>query len=510
MSVDCSVGDPNIISQFNTISQICVKLQDIHDYLSNSPRCDVSERVKLTLVVSKKNLEVWQKTWLSEAGDSAARLERFWGKDGLVKVQELLEEIFQMAELLKDTDVELDKAKDGRKPIWKLFRSGQLKKSQVPTSKSPSALDLALELSKTIEWLSIYSDVLFELLHGTPTAMHSLLARDQQLSRCVTVRQGAVALDEACQRSTQYCELELDFLSDRGMPTNRKHIAPLASETSLFYHITVGSANNPKVAGWNFTAQSLQGPEVAAMDSDIKVHEEPDLAALEPSPLSSSHVLGIQPSFSGKNYYFQVTTAHTTAGSMSESERSALRLKSNRRSTEVGTLRPLAWRDKLDLAYNLVQSGFYLLGTPWLASLSSKNPRIVKTEDRAVFILDVKTTELQYFIFEENPHGLSDLWQLFQVGLILIDIALDDPDTSSPARLEDPHSYAAKKLSLVYQTMGANYTRACAFCVKDRRSPGPETYDYQHDAKYAYPEKTCWIYDLKDLLKEYHKQVVSG
>lgn len=84
MSVDCGVGDPNIISQFNSISQICVKLQDIHDYLSNSPRCDVSERVKITLVVSKKNLEVWQKTWLSEAGDSAARLERFWGKDGLV------------------------------------------------------------------------------------------------------------------------------------------------------------------------------------------------------------------------------------------------------------------------------------------------------------------------------------------------------------------------------------------------------------------------------------------
>lgn len=509
MSVDCGVGDPKIISQINSNSRVCVKLQDIYDYLSNSPRCDVSERVTITLVVSKKNLEMWQKTWLSEAGDSAVRLESFWGEDGLVKVQELLEEIFKMTELLKDADVELDKAKDGRKQIWELFRSGQLKKPQGPTPKSPSALDLAFELSKTIEWLSIYSDVLFELLHGTPTAMHSSPAIDEQLSRCVTVRQGAVALYEACQRSTQHCDLELDFLSDRGMPTNRQDIAPLASETSLFYHITVRSANNPKVARWNFTAQSLEGPEAAAMNSDIEVHEEPDLAALEPSPLSSSHVLGIQPSFSGKNYYFQVTTVHTTAGSTSESERSALRLKSNRPSTEVGTLRSLAWRDKLDLAYNLVQSGFYLLGTPWLSSLSSKNPRILKTEDRAVFILDVKTTELQYFIFEENPHGLSDLWQLFQIGLILINIALNDPDTSCPARLEDPHSYAAKKLSLVYQTMGTNYTRACAFCVKDRRSPGPDTYDYQHDAKYAYPEKTCWIYDLKDLLKEYHIQVVS-
>lgn len=250
------------------------------------------------------------------------------------------------------------------------------------------------------------------------------------------------------------------------------------------------------------------------MNPDTKLHEELDLAALEPSPFSSSHVLGIQPSYSGEsyseeNYYSQMAAAHAIAGSMSESERSAFRLQSNRPSTEVEILRSLSWRDQMDLAYDLVQSGFYLLGTPWLASLSSNNPRIVKTEDRAGFILDVETTQRDWLIFTKNRYALSEAWQLLQIGMILIDIAFDGPDTSDPARLEDPHSYAAKKLPLVYKALGANYYRACAFCVKDRRKSGPDPYHYYRDAKYAYPEKTGWECALEELLKEHQIQVVS-
>lgn len=169
---------------------------------------------------SKKYLELWQKTWLSEFGDAAARLENLWGKDGVVKVQELLEEISKTTELLKDADVELGNTKETWKRIWKLFRSGQLRKPQVPISKSPSAQDLALELSKTIDWLGVYSEVSYHLLHGTSTARDSSLARAQQRFRYITVRQGAVALYEACLRSTRDCELEIDLSSDRGMPTN--------------------------------------------------------------------------------------------------------------------------------------------------------------------------------------------------------------------------------------------------------------------------------------------------
>ena len=144
-----------------------------------------------------------------------------------------------------------------------------------------------------------------------------------------------------------------------------------------------------------------------------------------------------------------------------------------------------------------------------MARLLRQQKSAHKTEDRAIVILDVKTRLLDECIFEENLYGLSDSRKLLQIGMILRDIALDGPETSDPARLEDPHSYAAKTLTLVYRAMGANYYRACAFCVKDRRKSGPDTYHYYRDAKYAYPEKTGWDYDLEILLKEYHIQVVS-
>ena len=84
-------------------------------------------------------------------------------------------------------------------------------------------------------------------------------------------------------------------------------------------------------------------------------------------------------------------------------------------------------------------------------------------------MLDVTVTRLEWFIFEDNRNGLSDSWQLFQIGIILIDIALDGPNTSDPERLEDPHSYAAKRLPLIYKAVHVNYYRACAFCVQERR-----------------------------------------
>lgn len=249
----------------DTIPQICAKIHDIHDTLSTSSRRDASERVKLAVECSKQSLKKWQKTWLPDASDSIERPERLLEKESWVKVQETIEGIAKTTELLKDVDTKPDNAKVGRKPIWRFPKFGQLKKPQSRASRSSFAIDLALDFGRTIEWLWIHSEVSYDVLYGTSEKQRDSPARDRQLSRCVTVRRGAVALYEACQRSTRHCELELDLLSDRSMLSNRRYIAPSTSETSLFYHISVETANNPKVARWNITAQSLEGPEAAAM-----------------------------------------------------------------------------------------------------------------------------------------------------------------------------------------------------------------------------------------------------
>ena len=403
----------------------------------------------------------------------------------------------------KDTEVESDRAKIGRKSNWRVFTL-RLKKPQVSTSKSRSTLDVALELGQAIERLWIHSEIVFESLHGTPARNRGSPARDREISRSISVRHGAVALYQACYRSTTQCELDLDLLRDRSMPPDPQTTPYPASDTSIFYQINVRSKTNPKLEMWDITAESLDGPEAAAVSPTVKVHQEPDLSVFETSPPSSSYTIGIQPSYSGENYYFRVTAAHTVADSLSKNESLALPLKSETIPTELGSPQYLTLMAKIDLAYNLIQCGFYLLGTPWLACLSSKSLRINVTKDRKVCVLDITTMPLD-FHFLLDRDGLSESSQLLQIGMILIDIALDSHNTSDPARLDDPHLYASKRLPLVHEAIGSNYYRACAFCVQDRRSSP----SYGRYEKYVYPDQTGWELYLKDLLTQYHVQVVS-
>ena len=60
-----------------------------------------------------------------------------------------------------------------------------------------------------------------------------------------------------------------------------------------------------------------------------------------------------------------------------------------------------------------------------------------------------------HFLLDCN--GLSKISLLHQIGIILIDIALDSHDTSDPARLNDPHLYAFKRLPLVHEAVSFSY-----------------------------------------------------
>ena len=100
---------------------------------------------------------------------------------------------------------------------------------------------------------------------------------------------------------------------------------------------------------------------------------------------------------------------------------------------------------------------------------------------------------------------LSESFQLLQIGIVLIDIALDGLDTSDPVRLINPHLYATKKLPRVYEALGPSYFRACAFCVLDRRS----LRSFDRHEKYEYPFETHWKWYLEDLLRQYHVHVIS-
>ncbi len=497
MSFDFSVGD------LIAIAQRCVQIQDVHDTLAASYGRGDSKRVAVALESSIQKLELWKNTWLGDALNPIATSEILWGRDGWIDVQKLLKEIATTIQLFKDADVEPDDTKVGWKPIWKRFKFGQPKKTQVPTAKSPSILDLALELDKVIDQLWIHSEVSFESVHGIPPERHGPPARDPKLPKSLPIRQAAVALYQACQRSTAQCELDIDLVRDRGMPPDPQKTIRPASDTRLSYHVLFESAK-PKVDLGDVIAEDFNFSEGATISPSIKVHEEPDLEVFRSTPPSNSSIIGIQPSYSEVSHYFRVFTTHPATVPFSETEALADELYRNKTSTDPGTAQSLSLRAKLDLAYDLVQCGFYLLGTPWLASLSSKRLRRINTKDGSVCALRVKTIPLDS-LYLENPDALSESSQIFQIGMVLIEVALNGLENSEPARLEDPYLYASKMLPLVHKAIGWNYYRACAFCIQDRRSLS----SYGRPQKFQYPKKTGWEVYLNNLLEDYHVQVVS-
>lgn len=161
-------------------------------------------------------------------------------------------------------------------------------------SQSPSVLDLALEIGHTIERLGIHSELLFDPLHGIRADKHGSPTRGQQLSGSISVRQGAVALYQACQRSTTKCELDLDLLRDRSMDSDARNAPHSACDTNPFYHILVETANDSNVSVWNLTAEGLDDSEAATIRPKIEIHEKPDLAVFESKPLLGSHIVSIQ------------------------------------------------------------------------------------------------------------------------------------------------------------------------------------------------------------------------
>ena len=492
--------------------ELYVPIKDIRDSLSALPRSDYSKPVADALASDEENFNSWQTLWLGTATNPTAGPESLWGDDGWIKVQEILAEMAETIKLLEHadraTEEEQDHAKVGRNPIRRLFTWSHFKKPQVPSSGSRCALDVALHIGQAIGRLRIHSELFFQSWHGIPAHRQVSPARGRQISRSVLSRHGAIALYQACQRSKGQCELDIDVWRCRSMPLNPQNTTHPEPETDTFYHILIEPLNGSKLDVWDITAKALDWPREITPSPNIKVYDEPDLAIFEPSPSASSQIIGIQPDYSGDNRYFQVAATHTATGSISESETLALRLKRKGRSTETGELQSLTLKAKVGLAYDLVQCGFCLLGTPWLASLSSQDLRTIETRDGIICVLRVQPMPLTYF---DLDHALSELFQLSQIGMLLIDIALDGPEDSEPAKPEDKYLYASKKLPLVYEAMGSNYYRACAFCVQDRRSSDyrRSSSSYHRREKFWYPVETGWKFFLEELLEQYHVQVVS-
>lgn len=501
--------------------KLAKELQHPHDPLSISQLTGNARATVVVLETSQQKYRVWRKTWMEDVREPEKTAKELWGSAGWEDIRKLLSSIRDAVNKARAEIVRLHDADSGPKsrhalrflPKWK----AQTVTAKSVTVKSPPSLDLAIQLSRSVDELWTYSEVAFDSLHGIFAQKINPPFRDRLLTCSLQARAGSLALFAACSRSKAAYSLEVDLFSDYDgkRSSSLSGISRSSSKTTsrLYYHLFVqapetSTDSRDKVYTGDMMIVSVANPgeqdfgNTKPFEFDVDKH---DLAHFESWPHKKSTLFSLPPKAAYASSYFRFAKTPAAFTLDGETESIAHLLYKDRvtSNTKLGQ-RPLSPLRRIELAFKLVECGFYLLGTPWLASLSSKRLQRLETNGTKHFVLEVQTLELED-LYSEDPKALSESSQLFSIGVLLVEIALSDPDQWNPVKIQDPELRKSKILPLVERAMGSLYSKATAFCLQDRRS-GPH---FGRPDKYQKPEETGWTSYLTELLEDYHAQVFS-
>lgn len=475
-----------------------------NDALSLSQVRESGRKAEVVLDTSRQKFQVWIKTWIENVRDPKISAEELWGREGWVDIQSLLGTVRETAHRV---DSEVAKRDDAStRSGWKRALRGSLTRKNQTFTMSPPLLELTIQLGRSIDELWTYSEVAFDSLHGIFAHQIGPPLRDKLLAKSLDARTGSLALYGTCSQSKADYSLEVDLFGQSNKTRGAFHKQSSIFSTTpprLFYHLFAHDRGEPKNIN-EITIESMSKPgeqdlaNSGIVEFDIR---KTDLAAHDSWPLLKPGVITIQPNTAYAPSYFRITTP-PSATRLDGDESLAQLLYKERFGSALEEERPLSQETKVHLAFKVVECGLYLLGTPWLASLSSKRLRRVKTNGRTHFVLEVQTLDLEDLYFED-PKALSEHSQLFSIGVVLVEIALSDE--RNPANIRDPELRKSKILPLVERSMGSLYSGATAFCLQDRRS-APQ---FDRPEKYKYPEETGWPLYLAELLEDYHAHVFS-
>ncbi len=517
--------DP-VSQTFGVIGVIGAVRQLQEDILRVHDRIFGDKQVARSLETSQQKLQIWQETWGDNNIDTTTSTA-LWGTQGLTEIQKLLRTISNTVQKIENADRERSKIKsrpsffnnekiqvtkqDGvdtksQSPWKRALQKISAKKSLAVTYKPLTMLELATELNSSIDELWTYSEVAFNSVHGLlatrAVGSPSGHSTDSFLADAIRTRAASIALYRACSKSTRECSLEVSVLRAE---TLRSRAGPGSADisSSLFFHLSTQSRDSPAEMR-HMTIESIVRPGTpVTKNSEIEEYENPDLTVFD---MKSASDLGffIRPKIANTTKsYFRVAKSPANVILLPETQNLAQILYKEKVSSTTSSARTLPFSVRIELAYNLVECALHLLGTPWLASLNSKRLRRINVEDgRRPYVLEVQTLDLDELSFED-PEALAEPSQLFRIGVLLVEIALSNPEHSAPTEIRELDLRKSKMLTLVQQSMGPQYCKATAFCLHDRGS----TPHFGRPEKYQYPEKTGWKPYLLELLQDYHAHV---
>ena len=490
------------IAIVTSLSKITTAAEDLLRILAGHN--DFEKTVLSPARISLHKYQVWRQNWSGVALNPNVTAEALWGVQGWRTIQGMLNNI------LKDS-IHIGKYLDDirgshpKKPRsrWKIAAKMVLSKQQ-PSESLKEVQKLATALSRSVDQLWIYSETVFDSLHGILAHGTKVPEPEKLLTLALQSRAGSLDLHTLCSDSTVDCCLEIDLL-DAGSTFVDTPNGPEYSFGRLFYHLFAQARGSPQEIKELTVENIAELEDSESVRDEVIESNEPDLQLFKSQ--SGTGTKRIMVSGHGSSPPSCLVLPRTIGTMQLDTKPDSLAnlLTSLEVGADMSTVEHFSMGAKVELAYKVVECGFFLIGTPWFSSLSSKNIlrlRIREQED-PTFILEVQTVD-HHDLLLDDPGALAETSQLFRIGILLMEIALDEPNRSS--RFED-HVHDAdriiSKLPLIEQSMGTQYCKATAFCLQHRqqkhRFQGPEKYQGKNFGE--------WESYLTDFLLEYHSQV---
>lgn len=449
---------------------------------------DEVKKVELDVKIGLHKFHVWEETWSGQSKDPGVTSEALWGIQGWANIRRLLDEIVGASRKMEGILLEFRELQKPHKARlkWK-FAIKSVR------SKKPYQADLrrlAGVINRAIDELWMYSETVFDSLHGIMGQELKLPNRDELLTSALQSRSGSLRLYELCAKSPDDCSLAMDLLDTRG------HLC-----YQLFTQVFGNTTELKKLVIENAPDDAF--PQIAKNGS---AHTETSELQLF-QPTTETLVVHVPNRGSGSPSCLRIPREPIPKVHLKATpDRLVDILDGPQSSSKVSKKERFSTGARIELAFKIVESGFFLMGTPWLSSLSSKSLRRMKSvgPTRYTFLLAIQTLDFSDLLFDD-PEALAETSQLFRIGVLLIEIALGSATFSSRLEESNNKNDLISLLPVVEQSMGAQYCDATAFCLQQRIMNedfrGPEKYDNDHFRS--------WESYLAEFLQGYYSHVYT-
>ena len=473
------------------------------------------DELKLKAVVlsptqdSHLKFRLWQQNW-SGATSNPTAAYACWGFQGWRSIEDMLNKILETSDHIGKYLDHISKS-----PTIKSISKGKTTvTAQLPKQESSEDLKelqkMVTVLITSIDGVWIYSETVFDSLHDIIEHKENLPASENFLTFALQSRAGSLDLHNLCSDSPVHSCLEMDLLNAGSLTCHTSNESKHPYFQRLFYHLFAEAREYPQEIKEMIIENliELDGSAVdeseSASDNIVQSYEA-DIQLFESQPGTGtkwtvSHHGSDPPAF----FFLRPTVGRILLETKPE------RLAGLLATQGGGTILPMeehfSLPAKIELAYKVIECGFFLIETPWFSSLSSKNIKRIRClgQKRPTYMLEVQTLD-HHDMLSDHPGALAETSHLFRIGIILMEIALYEPIRSKYLVNNNGHDEEwISRLGLIERSMGSQYCKTTSFCLQYRqpndRFRGPEKY---HGERFVE-----WQSYLAGFLREYHSQVL--